>query len=151
VAFDNVFASPLSRTLDTACIVSGLPADRVCITKEFQEIDLGDWDGVEVRCIKDQYPQAWDARGKDMAGFRPPGGESFSDLEARVMPAFVGLVSGMPGNCLVVAHAGVNRVILTRLLGKNLEDLFSIPQGYGALNIIHSRNLCVQSVNLLPQ
>jgi alpha-ribazole phosphatase/probable phosphoglycerate mutase len=36
----------------------------------------------------------------------------------------------------VVAHAGVNRVILTRLLGAPLERLFRLDQSYAALNLI---------------
>jgi len=40
------------------------------------------------------------------------------------------------GNIVIVAHGGVNRVILCHLLGIPLENIFRIEQDYGCLNII---------------
>ena len=37
---------------------------------------------------------------------------------------------------LVVAHAGVNRVILSEALGLSLDYLFRLDQNYGCLNVI---------------
>jgi probable phosphoglycerate mutase len=73
-----------------------------------------------------------------MAGYRPPGGESFADLSDRVLPAFERVVRESEGDLLIVGHAGVNRVILSRLLGMPLAHLFRLGQGYGCLNILES-------------
>jgi alpha-ribazole phosphatase len=37
---------------------------------------------------------------------------------------------------LLVAHGGVNRIILCQALGIDLSNVFSIQQDYGCLNII---------------
>jgi alpha-ribazole phosphatase/probable phosphoglycerate mutase len=37
---------------------------------------------------------------------------------------------------LLVAHAGLNRVILSEALGLSLQNLFRLDQNYGCLNII---------------
>ena len=74
-----------------------------------------------------------------MAHTRPEGGESFADVQARVWPAFEGIAAqaqGKAGATLVVAHAGVNRVLLCRLLGMPLAHLFRLGQDYCGLNLI---------------
>ena len=37
---------------------------------------------------------------------------------------------------IIVAHAGVNRVILSEALGLSLDHLFRLDQSYGCLNVI---------------
>ena len=54
----------------------------------------------------------------------------------RVVPVFEQIADTASGPVLIVGHAGVNRVILCRVLGMPIRKLFSIRQNYGALNII---------------
>ena len=152
IHLDHVFASPLSRTVDTAKIVSGRTGDALIRVNAFKEIHLGEWDGKPFAEIKRVFPDQWEERGKDLTGYRPPGGESFHDLSRRVMPAFNKISLENSGNILMVAHAGVNRMILCSLLNKNLQDLFTIPQAYGCLNTIDNEGqaLLVQEINQSP-
>lgn len=136
IKIDRVFSSPLSRCVETARIVTGRADPEITRVNEFGEIDLGDWDGQTFARIKADCPQAWEARGRDLVNYRPPGGESFADLFARVVPAFHKIARQDRGDSLIVAHAGANRMILCDLLGKALKDLFTIDQAYGCLNII---------------
>ena len=154
IHMDHVFASPLSRTVDTARIVSGLTGDALVRVNEFKEINLGDWDGKSFAEIKRDFPDQWEERGKDLTGYRPPLGESFHDLYRRVVPAFDMIsLDNSRKNILMVAHAGVNRMILCHLLSKKLENLFSIPQAYGCLNIIDNqgKRFLVQAMNISPE
>ncbi|MBI9092233.1 MAG: alpha-ribazole phosphatase [Desulfobacterium sp.] len=152
IHLDQVFASPLSRTVHTAKIVSGLTREEITLVAELKEINLGEWDGKTFKEIKETFPDQWKKRGRDLTGYRPPLGESFSDLSQRILPVFQRISADNPGNILIVAHAGVNRMILCRLLKKKLEDLFAIPQAYGCLNIIDNgkKELRVQGINLVP-
>jgi len=136
ITLDRVFASPLSRTVQTAEIVSGLARNKILLMDELKEIALGSWDGKTFAEVKENFPGEWAKRGNDLSGYTPPGGESFSDLSNRVLPLFYKITAQISGNILMVAHAGVNRVILCTLLKKDLKDLFTIPQDYGCLNII---------------
>ena len=86
--------------------------------------------------VRRLFPQEYDRRGADLAGYRPAGGESFADLSARVLPAFEEVVQQSGENLLIVGHAGVNRVILCHLLGMPLANLFRLEQEYGCLNIL---------------
>jgi probable phosphoglycerate mutase len=101
-----------------------------------REINLGAWEGLAVSDVQRRFPEAYEARGAHLAGFRPPGGESFTDLQKRVVPVFEGILCGPGSPVLVVGHAGVNRVILCHVLGMPLENLFRIEQPYGAMSII---------------
>ena len=132
----RIVASPLARAAAFARIVSGNGAQKVEVHSAFCEIDLGRWDGKPMAEIRNCDPAAWQARGEDFAGFRPPGGENFSDLRGRVVPAFLRLVEETGTDLLMVCHAGVNRVILCHLLGMPLENLFRIGQDPGCLNVI---------------
>ncbi len=49
---------------------------------------------------------------------------------------FERILSDATGDVLVVAHKGVNRVILCHCLGWPLEKLYEIPQDYGCVNTI---------------
>ncbi|MBI5896369.1 MAG: histidine phosphatase family protein, partial [Desulfobacterales bacterium] len=88
-------------------------------------------------------------RGRDLEGYRPPGGESFGDLRSRVVPAFERIIAQATANILIVGHAGVNRVILCHLLGMPLAHLFRLGQDYAGLNIIepHAAECRVLAIN----
>jgi len=98
------------------------------------------------------YPQEFRERGHNIAGFRPPGGESFTDLQQRVLPFFLTVLENLREHVLIVGHAGVNRVILCYLLGMPLNNLFRIGQDYGALNIITTEvePFCIRTINIKP-
>jgi probable phosphoglycerate mutase len=152
IHLDRVFTSPLSRTVRTAEIVSGLAREEITLVEELKEINLGEWDGKTVKEVKESFPGEWEKRGHDLTSYRPPLGESFSDLSQRILPVFQRISTENSGNILIVAHAGVNRMILCRLLNKKREDLFTIPQAYGCLNIIDNgkTELQVQEIDREP-
>jgi len=131
----HVFCSDLCRTkafaehiADNARAVSAVPALR--------EINLGAWDGLTRQEIMQRMPGRWEERGRALADFRPQGGESFSDLAARALPAFEGIAREAEGPALVVTHAGVIRVIVAHVLGMPLNHIFRLRVDYGALAVI---------------
>lgn len=150
--WDRVCATPLSRAVETARIISREPLAKIQRLDALAEINLGQWEGIPFSTIKTEQPAHWKARGADLAGYRPPAGENFSDLARRVVPAFRRLVAHCRGNLLVVAHAGVNRVILANLLGYELSGLFSIPQAYGCLNRLEKTEdgIHIHKINQIP-
>jgi alpha-ribazole phosphatase len=137
VPFAAVYASDLQRSQDGAarfCRERGLEPR---VIPEFREIHFGVWEGLSFQEIAEQYPEELAGRLRDLANFRIPQGESLRDLRDRVMPRLKTLVAAHPGQSLVlVAHAGVNRVILCEALSLSLEHLFRLDQNHGCLNII---------------
>lgn len=135
----NILCSDLQRSEQSAASIAGIRSDRLRIDDRLREIHLGDWENQEMAAVKAACPQAWVQRGQDLAGFRPPGGESFRDLRDRVMSCFEEVVCSLPEDILIVGHAGVNRVLLCRFLGMPLQNLFRLGQDYGCLNLIQQQ------------
>lgn len=134
INLDKAFVSPLKRCRETAeIILSDKNVERV-IVPQFSEINLGEWDNQFIKYIKENFPKQFEERGQHIDEFVPPGGESFRHLQQRVIPIFDSIKNSVLGNILIVAHAGVNRVILGNLLGVPLRNIFDIEQPYGCVN-----------------
>lgn len=145
-----VLCSDLQRSRETARIMVRERADLVRVEPGLREIDLGNWDGREMAAIRASSPREWEKRGQNLAGYRPPGGESFADLALRVIPVFEEIEAAIEGQVLIVGHAGVNRVLLCHVLGMPLENLFRLGQDYGRLNLIRRKEAGyqVQGLNM---
>ena len=133
---DRIVSSDLGRALQTARIIAAKLNLAVETEPALREIDLGAWEGRAMSDVRREDPEAYRRRGADLAGFRPPGGESFEDLVRRVVPAFERILAASPGVSIIVAHAGVNRVLLCRFLGMPLNKMFCLGQDEAAVNII---------------
>ena len=104
-------ASPALRCRQTVAALwpEGPPAET---DARLTEQDFGDWDGLALVDVPDLGPLAAEA----LATHRPPGGESFADLCARVGPALSALAD-RGGVVAVVAHAGTVRAALALAVG----------------------------------
>jgi probable phosphoglycerate mutase len=149
VRFSRIFSSPLSRAVQTASCIAARQIQPVVSIPDLAEISLGQWDGLTVEEVRQRFPGQYEERGRAIASFRPPGGESFNDLAQRAVPCFTGLVENNPGPLLIVAHAGINRVLLSRIQGLPLAELLCISQDYCCLNIIRWQDgcWCVDAIN----
>jgi alpha-ribazole phosphatase/probable phosphoglycerate mutase len=137
VELAGVYASDLSRAAKGAAIICRGRGIEPRTYPEFREIHFGLWEGLSFQEIAEKYPDDLQARFKDLPNFRIPGGESLTDLKARALPALKALIEQHHEQAfLLVAHAGINRVILSEALGLSLQNLFRLDQNYGCLNII---------------
>ncbi|PKN33904.1 MAG: histidine phosphatase family protein [Deltaproteobacteria bacterium HGW-Deltaproteobacteria-18] len=134
----RLLCSPLSRCVQSAGIIGaalGIVPESV---PDLREIALGTWEGLTVDEVRERFPGRYEARGRNLAGFRPPGGESFADVQRRAWTAFEETTADLEEPLAIVAHGGVNRVILCRILGMQLENLFRLEQDYACVNILHA-------------
>ncbi len=148
----RVVSSDLSRARRTAEIIGGRCGVPVETMAGLREIDLGGWEGLAFETVRERFPGDFERRGADMADFRPPGGESFGDLQLRAVAAFGICLERTPGSLLIVSHAGVIRVLLCHLLGMPLANLFRLGQICGTLTIIRRRgpDLQIEAMNMAP-
>jgi probable phosphoglycerate mutase len=152
VPLSKIFCSDLSRSYETACIIADGRATPVQSLHKLREINLGAWDGQPIADVRRLYPGEYEKRGADLVYYRPPAGECFADIAARVIPLFEEIVRNVPGNLLIVGHGGVNKVLLCHLLGMPMENLLRIRQDYGCLNIIEygPDSVSLRGLNLRP-
>ncbi len=136
VPLTRAVCSDLSRCRETATIVlegRGIAAEPLPVLRE---IALGVFDGLSREEVASRFPGLYEARGRDMAHFRPPDGESFADLAERAGQIVERLAASVSGDVLVVTHAGVIRVLLCQALGIPLENLFRLDVAPCSLTIL---------------
>jgi len=150
--FTELWSSDLQRAAETAAIVFAGRAVAVRSCRGLRELDLGEWDSLSRRRVREERPDLWHARGKDLAGFRPPGGESFSDLQERVLRFVQPIAAEAAGPVCLVTHAGVIRVLMCRGLQMPLSNLFRIRLEYGSLSVVayEPNRFEVCALNLKP-
>ena len=132
-----VYSSDLARCIDGARMLAVGYGQKPILEKKLRELDAGKWERLSWTEIEKQYPKEWKARLKDIVNVPMPEGENLLDLAKRVRPVIKRIVKEHMGEeIVVVAHGGVNRVILLDAIGAPLESLFSIEQDFGCLNSI---------------
>ncbi|MCX8042731.1 MAG: histidine phosphatase family protein [Desulfobacterota bacterium] len=133
----RIICSDLRRTFHAACVIGAVLGIQPQPDPAFRELNLGRWEGMTRDEIIACFPEAFEERNRSIATYRIEGGESFLEVQARVMPRLDVIRRNYCGeNILIVAHGGVNRVIICTVLGLSLEHLARIDQAYGCLNVI---------------
>jgi broad specificity phosphatase PhoE len=113
------FVTPLSRTRATAAAIfaAGYPEQPLAEEPALAEQHLGDWQGIPHEALpallsRPPHP-FWPHGGEE----RPPGGESFAEVVARVGAAIERIAAGLSGqDVVVVAHGGSIRAALAHAL-----------------------------------
>jgi probable phosphoglycerate mutase len=152
VAFTAAWSSDLKRTTETAGIIFDDRSVWIKNCRELREIHLGEWDGVPRDRVRKCHADLWRARGNDLADFRPPGGESFRDLQERVVSQVIRIATDTSGKVCIVTHAGVIRVLICHFLQMPLSNLFRLRFDYGSLSLVSYRPERVEmcALNLRP-
>jgi alpha-ribazole phosphatase len=131
------YASDLSRCTEGADIICARFGIKPVLRRDLREMSFGSWEGMSWLELEKNFPEEWQARLADLSNYRVPGGENLLDLSNRVMPVIHEIAGRHTGEeVVVVAHGGVNRVILLNLIGAPHSSLFRIEQDYGCMNII---------------
>jgi broad specificity phosphatase PhoE len=133
----SIYSSDLGRALKSAEIMAEPYGLRPVIIPDLRERSFGIWEGMTFAEIKERYPEEFEAWAGNPVKYSPPGGESTVEVKDRVIRALDEIIRRHDGEHLgIVAHGGVNRVILCHLLDIPLENIFRIEQSYAAVNII---------------
>jgi broad specificity phosphatase PhoE len=136
-ALHAVYTSDLRRAVKSGEIVAEPYALQIIVLPELRERSFGIWEGMTFSEIKERYPSEFESWAGDPLKYSPPGGESTREVHGRVIRALDMVLSNHRGGRIaIVAHGGVNRVILCHLLGIPLENIFRIEQNHGAVNIV---------------
>lgn len=136
-AVTAVYCSDLQRARTGADRVAQRCAAPVTMTPLLREKHFGQWEGLTYEEAEQRFPAEWRAWVADPSEAEPPGGETYREVEARVIPFVRRVVRDHPGQTvLILAHGGVNRVILCRALGLSLRRVFRIEQDYACVNQI---------------
>ncbi len=120
--------SNLMRTHQTADAIAaaGLTLPEREVFDDLAEQNFGDWQGRHYADIEAVDPRVVHDFWLCPAHCRPPGGESFVDLIARVAPVIETVSDANPGRHIIaVAHGGTIRAALAIALGLDPERALS--------------------------
>lgn len=133
-----VYCSPLVRAKSSAELIAAPHAGvRPTVIADLRERHFGVWEGMSFSEIKAAYPDDFAAWAADPVQFSPTGGESTLEVAQRAVAAIEAILARHSGQRLaVVAHGGVNRVILCHFLGLPLANIFRIEQDLACFNVI---------------
>ena len=117
-----IYASPLERTRETAKPIAATLGLKVQIDRGLLECEFGDWTGAKLGDLR-KLPE-WNTVQRYPSGFRFPNGESFAEMQTRMVGALDNLVARHPGETIVaVSHADPIKAAVAQALGTHL-DLF---------------------------
>jgi probable phosphoglycerate mutase len=119
-----IVSSDLSRAADTAAALGAVTGLPVRTDERLRETYGGSWQGRTVTEIRATDREAYDLWRSDSAVEVPAGGgETRSELAARVVPALMDAVASVPpgGTVVAVTHGGTVRAAIGSLLGLPLD------------------------------
>ncbi len=136
-SISHIYSSHLKRAAETARIISEPHGLTVQTVEDLAEIHFGDFEGLTYEEIQKRHPDIFESWMTRPTETQFPNGESFQQMSVRVLRAFDSLTSNHRNQTIVVvAHAGVNRVLLGKALSIPSTEIFRLAQRYGAINRI---------------
>ncbi len=131
-----IITSPLLRTVQTAQEVATVIGAPVSTDEGFRETDFGAWEGLTFAEVREQWP---DEMANWMADpqVAPPGGESFTDVSARVTDALHRVLAEREGQrVLIVSHVTPIKTLVAAALLAPPSALYRMHLDLAALSEI---------------
>ena len=125
--WDCIVSSTLQRCSGFARALAEKRRLPVSVDERLKEIGFGAWEGHTPDQLRQNDPEGFRAFFNDPVIHRPPGAEALAAFYERVTAAWQTLVTEYADrHVLVVAHAGVIRVIFCHILDIALANMYRI-------------------------
>lgn len=125
--WDSILTSPMVRCREFARILAKKRDIPLNSDPRLREIGFGAWEGMTADTIQAEYgPEPLAAFWADADNNPPPGGERFSDFQARIQDAWEEWSDRLAGQrVLLVCHGGVIRATLGHVMGIRPDRVLS--------------------------
>ena len=131
-----IMTSPLLRTVQTAQEVAAVTGAAVITDDGFRETDFGAWEGLTFTEVRERWPAELATWLADPA-VAPPGGESFTDVSARVSAALHRVLGARAGQTvLIVSHVTPIKTLVAAALLAPPAALYRMHLDVAALSEI---------------
>lgn len=132
------YASPMSRTMETARLIAEPHGLEVLARDGLREISHGHWERRKRAEVEELFPEEYARWEEDPFSIAPPGGESGLSVTARALPALLAIVEeNRDRQALLVSHKATIRLLISSLLGfdpRSYRD--RLDQSPASLNIL---------------
>jgi probable phosphomutase (TIGR03848 family) len=117
---DAVYCSPLERARETASPIAAARGLRPRAHKGLLECDFGEWTGAELKQLM-KLPE-WVTVQRSPSTFRFPAGESFAEMQHRMITTLDSLRAEHRGGTIVcVSHADPIKAAIAHAIGTHLD------------------------------
>jgi len=135
--WNAVVTSPLARCADFANSLGAARSIPVKPDPRLKEGAVGEWEGMSPKEICAHDPLRLFQFKSDPINHGPAGGEPVAKVHARVGAVWQEMLQEFYGqHILVVAHAGIIRMMLSHALGLPVENIYRIQVGNASLTRI---------------
>ncbi len=117
---DAIYCSPLERARETAAPIAAQRGLKAQVDRGLLECEFGDWTGAQLSKLS-KLPE-WSTVQRAPSTFRFPNGESFTEMQVRMVSTLDRLRSAHPGGTIVcVSHADPIKAAVAHAVGTHLD------------------------------
>lgn len=125
---DRIYASDLSRAMETARHTATRQGLEIIPERGFREINAGLWETQPYAYLRETYPESYEKWLTDLGLAHPDGGESTQELAARVFATLDRVLAENRGKTVAVfTHATPVRMLGCKWLEIPIEDAAQVP------------------------
>jgi len=137
---DAIYASPLSRAMETARAIAIFhPNIMVEEAEGFIDIDFGKWQGMPGKKVEEEYKELYNRWQKEPHNVKMPDGEDLDNVKLRAMESLNNILNARKDETVAIAsHRVVNKVVLCAILGLTNQCFWRIRQDTCAINIFNN-------------
>ena len=131
-----VYSSPLERAIETAEPLASSLSLPVQIRSGLLDTDVGEWEGLQLKKLR-KLP-LWKQVQEQPSGVRFPGGESFMELQARLVSEIdlIRLAQKQKDMLAVVFHADPIKLVLAHYIGLPLDNFQKLGVAPGSVSVL---------------
>lgn len=147
--FDAVLCSPLIRAQETAAAIATPHSLTPQNVPGLEEVNVGRWERLDWTTIEREFPDDYRRFVEDPVRNGYLGGESYGQVQQRVVPVFESIVEQHAGQQIaVVAHTVINRTLLATFLRIDLAQAHHLTQDNCCLNVVEVRGDAARVVTM---
>lgn len=149
VPIKALYSSPLERAIETAQPIATSHKLEICQEPGLMDADVGKWQGKSLKVLR--LTNAWKIVQHSPSRFQFPEGESFIDLQTRIVHVLESIVKkhNKPKDIIaVVFHADPIKLAVSHFLGLPLDHFQRLSCDTGSLTAVYVNEMGANLVKL---
>ena len=141
-----IYSSPLARARQTAQIIAKeLGFKKIFFEKRLTELNFGHWERKTRQEVEKRFPGRVGKWLADPYKETPAKGESYFELEKRLLPFIKKARKQKQKEIIIVAHANVIRVLPALLIGMGRKRSLKTNKAYGTVHLFDTQKKKMKS------
>jgi probable phosphoglycerate mutase len=139
VPIKAIYSSPLERAMETAEPIATSHSLQILQESNLKDANIGKWQGKSIRALR--LTNAWKVVQHSPSRFQFPEGESFVDLQTRLVNVLESIIRkhNKPKDIVaVVFHADPIKLVVSHFLGLPLDHFQRLSCDTGSLTAIYA-------------